>query len=698
MKQLIIVLNSDAVNRYGIKFPVSVLEQGLNQTWLKGIPTCIGHDIHRPIAWTRPLGIYLEPSLASLIGIILIPETDEEHEWLYKNHLAYVEQLYSRQCEEHADRLHSLIKKHLHGNERCIFAECVSLVRKNLAKEVFSKLFNSADKDGLINFKDILKEFETIGPGVFKYKKDDLAIFAHPYFRKSLSRLNNFNKFFLQNFFSLDTKENLDLKIALDPDMIGLASTYKEPIELEYWWGPKFDDNIENIPPGVTVHASEDYQKIFYGILKTEFWWKEENGNKIFECEEVIETLSLGIGQDKYSCRYVHAIFEDSKGIFHFDGAVRIYTKEELEDRKGKNINKAGKHVKYFKLFRIDGELDINEWKTLVCNYFQGNPLPIEYFNGERQKDLEPALITQDKKENDIKYNFYPYSINQGMGVRIFISYHSLVEVDENVLRVLDTITVNGKTYNCVEDSVIELKKALQRLGDDLLIPDKIKIVAFEDLYLNLPIIRHNKKFMPNNLQTTIKAIKLLVEKLSERNTDYVISFTLSWPTESKEVRLSVIGHVRDVYRWINYCTDIPTSDDQIASWLESIRQWLEKNYTNVPQGDPPFEKLLKPTAGVLWINRIPISQEMEPKLYFSNENNALMFEFKIPSMMKQISEALQIGLLQVALAFFVNRSECSKCKRDYYKCFHSKFLDEDVIQIIKDAEPICIFWTDKKA
>lgn len=51
MKQTLSVFNSDAINRYGMKFTIGALETALEQSWLMGVPHLISHDIHRPIGW-----------------------------------------------------------------------------------------------------------------------------------------------------------------------------------------------------------------------------------------------------------------------------------------------------------------------------------------------------------------------------------------------------------------------------------------------------------------------------------------------------------------------------------------------------------------------------------------------------------------------------------------------------------------------
>lgn len=73
-------------------------------------------------------------------------------------------------------------------------------------------------------------ELTPVQPGVFRV--GEYAVFAHPFFRRSLSRLNTLNTHFLGRLYNLPV-DGSDVRVALDPDMLGLASTYNETVELE---------------------------------------------------------------------------------------------------------------------------------------------------------------------------------------------------------------------------------------------------------------------------------------------------------------------------------------------------------------------------------------------------------------------------------------------------------------------------------
>lgn len=69
MKRTLIVFSSNEINLYGTSFSVHALESGLSQSWNLGIPSFLSHDAHRPIGWSRGLGLHFEPGLVRLTGL-----------------------------------------------------------------------------------------------------------------------------------------------------------------------------------------------------------------------------------------------------------------------------------------------------------------------------------------------------------------------------------------------------------------------------------------------------------------------------------------------------------------------------------------------------------------------------------------------------------------------------------------------------
>jgi hypothetical protein len=178
-------------------------------------------------------------------------------------------------------------------------------------------------------------------------------------------------------------------RLRLDPDLVGHPASARSFIELEYWRGPHFNDDIATIPSGVAEHKAESRDRFFSGVDKTQIWWKDPEERRAsddkpyevrtFEIEELIEDASSGLDAGRYGCRYAHAEYHIAKGVIsHFDGAIRAYEEEAYLARLDLAIDRAGKHADYTKIFRIDGELPTRDWKRLLRDHYRGNELPDE--------------------------------------------------------------------------------------------------------------------------------------------------------------------------------------------------------------------------------------------------------------------------------------------------------------------------------
>ena len=180
-------------------------------------------------------------------------------------------------------------------------------------------------------------------------------------------------------------------------------------IELEYWRGPLYSDDISNIPNGVAEHKADKPTRFYEGIDRTQVWWKapevrsvdgQSTSYRTFEIEELIENPSGGLGDVQFGCRYAHAEFSaDEAAITHFDGAVRSYAWEPYLQRIEASHDRAGKHANYVKkLFRFDRILAITNWKLVLSDFFRGNKLIPEYLGTPAEAaDEQPPVPTPSK-------------------------------------------------------------------------------------------------------------------------------------------------------------------------------------------------------------------------------------------------------------------------------------------------------------
>lgn len=692
MKTSLSILNSDALNRYGEQFAVSALECAMWQRSLTGTPVHLGHDMHKPVAWMVPFGLYFQPGLVRLMGKMYFPESEKEAQDIYNARMNYIIELAEKEKDEYGEKLLSHIREFVSEDHKYLDAAAFSIVDKDIVQRVFPDLTVNLDKDGLIYLKDILNHFSYRGQGIFLHKIKPLCIFAHPYFRRSLSRHNNFHFIFLDELMSYSSEPEVNIRIKLDWDMIGYSPSALDAQELEYWYGPKYNDDISSIEPGLTRHEGNETDKLYYGISATEFNWKVNDGLHEFELEELKEE-EAPVLPDTFACRYIHSIYNDVGKYFqHFDGAIRSYAGDLYLERIGKKMTEFGRRSQYEKLFRIDGKLSLEAWKSLATNYMQGNYLIYEYFGLERPETPQPIKY---EPSNQVE-QFVPFSINKNEGIRIAVSYHppTVKSGDSHTVSICDMLSIGDEDHQMIEYDVVEVKKVLERKGKSLKFPAGVILGYSEDMYWNIPCIMHGSAIPEDDVMSTITAIREICEALLRREDDKVISMTLSWNMEDKEVRLSVLGHVVDLLDWLNQVGSVPVTHDDFVGWLEVQKEYLNKLKVN--NGFMPMLEELAQFDGVLYIHRRLVTDPYKIKCF--PDKVGLAYRLQIPETDAALAEAVEEGVLKPVIACIAKSIVCSKSKKEYIDSPYSKFLDDDVHTIVKDFDLIGCYWTDKPA
>lgn len=690
MNQLLGVFNSDAPNLDGSRITPGALTSALLDNFEIGIPNLISHDFRRPIGWSRPVAIHVEPGVTRLFGTSEVAEKDDEIKEIFQSLNAFL----SRELEKHrpeVNMLRNMLSTRLLGKEKALCLGCVAFVEAGLVARLAPKLVSLQDKDGLIP----LDSLNPIGPGAFLV--DGFVIFAHSFFRRSCTRLNSLNAPFLQQIQTM-AKGGIPIRIALDMDTVGLASTYRPRVELEYWWGPKFNEDLASIQVGVTHHEANEIDRVCHGIAATEFWWQSRDQQHILEAEELRGSPSAIEGSDQYACRYVHTIIEEVTGqLLHFDGAVRAYTEEQMTDRLKVNITDTARKTKYTKLWRLDAPLSISDWKSLLSNYFRDNRLVGEYLGAGPEKSNSVDGHNEPKKLYNQTLNLLvPYSISAGAGVRISMSFH-VKRSEENESRKilsLDKLVLPTKEIKILESCGIELRKGFQRLGVAVPETPEAKYLTCKDFYSNLPLILHGERQVTDELNTTIEVLKMLVSAWKKEGHDRVVGYSIEFPVGQKRALISVFGHVNDLEDWLaNPLSQPPASQNKLVKWADEVSAFLSKRWPIAKDRPPLFETLM--TSGILLAKR----QLIEPsklKLDGVDDSGAIVCELTIPDNEAELAKSIEAKELAPAPALFILESKCTKCGKDYKKCSDSKLLDRDVAEGISSMEPAFFFWTDR--
>ena len=420
-KRSLQIFNSDQINLANMRVTASALMEAeeshlayvMKHGLTRGLPVNFQHDLTRPAGWSATLGHFIDGSMVRVVGLIVEPETEAEQTEFAEARRRFWERHHTEGSEHlRAELAQRVAPEILEAQDTdYLRVETVVAVRDRLAAKLYPDLFEASsehvDKDGLVDYSYLLTRLKVRAPGVFIDEKRQLVLFAHRFFRRSQSHVNKLNDYFLSSFSSAAKEEKLRARLLLDPDRVGHPDELLELLEFEYWHGPQYSDDIASIPSGVATHKADEGTRDLEGVDKTQVWWKSPEmrssgeGARSFrtlELEELRDIPSSGLPEERYACRYAHAEYSlDDRCITHFDGAIRAYPVEKYLERIELNIDRAGKHSEYTKLFRFDGSLGVNQWKRLLSDFFKGNPLVPEYLGAPTDglEDVRRAAAEQ---------------------------------------------------------------------------------------------------------------------------------------------------------------------------------------------------------------------------------------------------------------------------------------------------------------
>lgn len=678
---------SDEVNRHGYSIGIEALAGAVAQAWT-GTPMFISHDYHRPIGISRPMGLQLHASRALLRGEICLPTTGEEEAWVERFSRQFLAQKLNVVDPADKAALLAPLQGFLSAEAEVLRRECVSVIDPGIAKRAFPGLFptDETDKRSLVP----ISELDAIAPGVFRM--GELVVFAHRYFRRSLSQINNTNDAFLRRLFDLQGTPELVLKIALDPNAVGLASSYLTPIELEYWRGPKFNDDLASIPVGVAVHKATRKERIFHGIERTEFLWHSQNGMRSFECEELLDRETLGIGPEAFGCRYAHSIIDEATSLpNHLDGAIRVYETGQYLDRIDTDISKAGKKSRYVKLWRIDGPIELAAWKGLVCDFFRGNSLPGEYLGGIPDSAMSDV---QDRQSDEPASSLMPPAIRERHGLQIAASYHRTGEFAQTPeggfvpgIGFMD----DGVPIRTIELSALDLIKLTQReLGRPIQLSPAIVHIAIEDMDINHPLVFFSGEASVAAANAWKSALARLCDLFSARGERRFITANVGIDYGYVVVKFAFAGYASLMAKALTDLANFPESADGVGPWCVASYGYLKQHYA-CAESSAANSDLFR-IDGTFWMDR----PYVEPELFSVDEQG--ITSIRLPPSEKLVAEALHESRLFLVTSAKVKECKCSRCGASYLACPCSVFVDEGIELLCESIEGLRWAVTERPA
>lgn len=688
MEYLTGIYLTDEKLKNGMQYQVKDLE---HLVWLSksGTPSSIAHDVHRTVGWTRVNGMYISHEKCYVLGKTGFPETDEELQRIrFATEITYQKRT-NDALQQYGKEMENLFSGKGLGErqKQVLYGNMLTMGYDGIVGDLYPKLVDKTDDDGLISVQDILQDFNYLSQGVFCEKFGKLTVMLHPFMRLSQSIFNDFDYRFIKLLMAVYKNGNKSVKVKIDMDRVGYAPSFRYSHNDDYWFVPDYDDDTKFMVNGLQTYPMPGSYAVFNQLDRTEYKWaSRKDGNMQIEMEEVIAEKAPTFPKETYACRYIHAMIDPNQGFFnHFDGAIRAYDTEKFYNRIGVPMDQAGHDTTYTKLFRVDGNIPVNLWKKLVTQYLHGNPSVYDFMGVQQPKSVMKA---DDRPANPLQM-YVPYIINKGDGVRIYVSYHEYRGC--NVERKFDTTEVvdtkEGKLV-CQEFQTIEVAKAIWKEGGKLDLTGGMKYIIVEDYTHNIPVIMHGDDNLEQNMRVTLNGIKRLMKCHVEKGDDDVYSICLSWNMDGANVCLSFMGHVEDIYRWLKKNNVIPTDHHNFIMWIDRQAKLLKRYGRDslAPNGN----ELIK-NDGVLYFQRRPVLRDATI-VELEKEKDGLYGKLIIDDEKKELAALVERGNIHTTPELLVTGARCNDSGEDYLNTVRSGIFGETTYT--PECEMLGFMWT----
>lgn len=165
-------------------------------------------------------------------------------------------------------------------------------------------------------------------------------------------------------------------RVRLDPFLSGPVATFPEAHHRMWLYGRALDwERIRSLKEPEHGRWMPD-SPLSRGQF-TDYAWTPRDDEVHFVCEEIPSVENIGTEP----ARYLHAIYSRrSRTIEHLDGAIRIYSREEIGQRTALHARNAGKMGVRQKVFAIGGALDPDVLSQVAQTFFVWNSDVQQYF------------------------------------------------------------------------------------------------------------------------------------------------------------------------------------------------------------------------------------------------------------------------------------------------------------------------------
>ncbi len=259
----------------------------------------------------------------------------------------------------------------------------INKLQQDIARVRIEKLLDINDRPAPYNLKNLrnihldknflvpIDSFKIDNEG---FEKDGFVYTLCPILNRS-----NSSHWIFRTILKLSKEKGINFKIRLDPFKEILVKDYFLMSYKMFVYGKSLDwqklIKLRNDEHGKWTNESN--------TVITDYVWSPKDNEIHFTCEELPNLDNKEIK----SSRYFHAIFDKKTGgINHCDGAIRIYSDYELNNRikyhvKDSNVRKAGKRIKIFQFESNCNGIDQDMFCQLVTSFFVWNDDIQKYFN-----------------------------------------------------------------------------------------------------------------------------------------------------------------------------------------------------------------------------------------------------------------------------------------------------------------------------
>ena len=226
---------------------------------------------------------------------------------------------------------------------------------------------------------DCLRDVRVDGEGMvrlaeFKYNGSTLGTNGFSFTVCPTNEAPNSTYWLLQSFYKEDVSDHVSVR--LDPFLWGPCDSFPQMMfRMLVYAKPLNWDGIGKLRE--QHHGQMRADKPWNRSELTEFCWdpREDGVHLIFEELPPKERAEFA------GARYLHAIYNpDRRLITHFDGALRIYTSQQLEERHREHLRRSGKAGLRRKIFRIDEPIDRDAFSLIAQAFFVWNDDIATYF------------------------------------------------------------------------------------------------------------------------------------------------------------------------------------------------------------------------------------------------------------------------------------------------------------------------------